>query len=94
VQHSGLLSHVAAPGVGRHGGRGMLVAAMVGGCMVYLFLPRYIACHVSAVQKILSMQRPAFSYVGLSIIWYKKNFASCILPKETRSKKILLALTS
>ncbi len=44
AQHSGWLLHVAAPGVGRHGGRGMTVAVMVGGCMVYLLLPTYIAC--------------------------------------------------
>ena len=28
--------------MGRHGGRGMTVAAMVGECMVYLVLPTYI----------------------------------------------------
>jgi len=28
--------------------------------VVYLFSPRYIVCHVSAVQKILSMHRQVF----------------------------------
>ena len=46
--------------MGRHGGRGMLAAAMVGGCMVYLFLPTYIVRHESAVQIILSMRSPGF----------------------------------
>ena len=53
AKHSGLLSHAAAPGVVCHGGRGILAAAMVGGCMVYLFSPRYITYHMVAVQKIL-----------------------------------------
>ena len=54
----------------------------------FTYFYRYITCHVSAVQKILSMERPFFSqYAGLRRIWYKKTFASCILPKETHSKK-------
>jgi len=73
AKHSGLLSHAAARGVGRHGGRGMSAAAMVGGCIVYLFLPRYIACHVSAVQKILSMQHPVYFLCRLPKNLVQKN---------------------
>ena len=54
------LSHAAVPGVGRHDSGGMTATTMVGGCMVYLLLPTHIACHVSAFQKILSMQSSGF----------------------------------
>ena len=39
---------------------------------VYLFLPTYIACHVSAIQKILSMCGVQdFAYVNNVETWYK-----------------------
>jgi hypothetical protein len=96
VQHSGSLLHAAVPGAGRHGGLGMSVAAMVGGCMVYLFLPTYIVCHVSVIQKILSMQRPFFSYVGFRRIWYgtKKPSRPAFYPNKPVPKILQLALSS
>jgi hypothetical protein len=74
--------------VGRHDGCGMTVAAMVGGCVVYLLLPTYIVCHVFAAKKILSMQSPGFCFCRQrkNLKPGTKTFASCIVAKETRSK--------
>ena len=62
------------------------------GCMVYLFLPRYIVCHdvVSAVQKILSSGtkkplRPAF-YPNKPV---PKKMIISIFMKKTLQPKML-----
>ena len=53
AHHSGGLLRALAPGVGRHGGRGTMATAMVGGWVrgLAILLPTNIACQVSAGPK-------------------------------------------
>jgi hypothetical protein len=67
------------------------------GCMVYLFLPRYIVCHdvVSAVQKILSFGTKNLRVLHFTQINpFQKNDFLYLHEKDTSTKNVKSVMRS